>query len=134
VRRIAEDLRWPSNYFDIVIASFGIICFSNTHRTLPNIYSVLKPDGLVTISGYNRNAIKFEFDALMQAEGGSQASHFAINIDREKNVMKLNEVLEIRCFTFYPDDMAGILSLVGFKHVESAAETFPQGGRLARLL
>ncbi|MGY4512085.1 class I SAM-dependent methyltransferase [Bradyrhizobium sp. USDA 3650] len=126
VRRIAEDLRWPANYFDIVVASFGILCFSNTHKTLPNVYNVLKPGGLVTFNGYNRDAITFEFDEMIRGKLGNPASHFAISIDRDENTMRLGDRY-ISCFTFHPDDVEGLISLVGFKPVKSTApiETFP---------
>lgn len=124
VRRIAEDLRWPSDHFDVVIASFGILCFSQTHRTLPNIYRVLKQRGLAILNGYNREAMTFDFDEMMRKRIGRSASHFAIRIDREENIMHLGNQI-IRCFTFYVDDVEGLLSLTGFRPVKNDAETFP---------
>jgi ubiquinone/menaquinone biosynthesis C-methylase UbiE len=123
-RRIAEDTRLPANYFDIVIASFGIVCFSQFHRTLPEVYRVLKDKGLILLNGYNRNAITYDFDRLMMERSGHPASHFAIRIDREENIMHLG-TSRIRCFTFHVDDLESILRLVGLKPVNGSGLTFP---------
>ena len=124
LRRIAEDLRWPESYFDIVIAGFGITCFSRFHLTLPEIYRVLKPGGLAILNGYNRAAITFDFETLMKNRAGSPTSHFAIRIDREENQMHLGDQI-IQCFTFNVDDLEVLLKLIGFKPIKGKTETFP---------
>jgi ubiquinone/menaquinone biosynthesis C-methylase UbiE len=124
LRRVAEDLHWPDNYFDIVIAGFGITCFSQFHLTLPEMHRVLKPGGLAIMNGYNRSAITFDFEALMQERVGQHASHFAIRIDRSENKMHLGNQI-IQCFTFNVDDLEVMLKLVGFKPIKNSASTFP---------
>lgn len=124
LRRIAEDLRWPDNYFDIVIAGFGITCFSRFHLTLPEMHRVLKPGGLALMNGYNRAAITFDFETLMKGRVGQPASHFAIRIDRDENQMHLGDQI-IQCFTFNVDDLEVLLKLIGFKPIKDSVQTFP---------
>lgn len=123
-RRIAEDSRLPAEYYDIVIGSFGIICFSKFHLTLPEIHRILRPGGLLLLNGYNRNAITFDFDNAMRTLTGDAASHFAIKIDRKENKMFLSDKI-IQCFTFHVDDLEGILRLIGFHPIEGESITFP---------
>ncbi len=121
-RRIAEDTRLPSNYYDIVIASFGVICFSQFHRTIPEIQRVLKPKGLAILNGYNRNSISYEFNELAKTKGVE--SLFTAAIDREKNEMMLNGKT-MKCFTFHIDELQSFLWFVGLKPLAESIQTFP---------
>lgn len=124
LRRVAESLQWPENYFDIVIAGFGVVCFSKSHLTLQQVYKVLKPKGLALINGYNRDAATYEFDNAMKIETGAPASHFAIRIDREENVMHLGNDT-ISCFTFDSHGLDTLLKQIGFKPKKNSSHTFP---------
>jgi ubiquinone/menaquinone biosynthesis C-methylase UbiE len=123
-RRIAEDSHFPSNYFDVVIAGFGIICFSQFYKTIPEIQRILKPSGLVIFNGYNRNAATYDFDAAMKLRTGKSASHFAIEIDRKKHEMYLHDKV-IQCFTFQVSDLEGLLQIAGLRPIYGASQTFP---------
>jgi len=124
LRRVAETLHFPENYFDIVIASFGVVCFSKSYLTLQQIYSVLKHKGLVLLNGYNREALTFDFDNKMKESTGQPASHFAIRIDREENIMYLGNS-QIKCFTFDSKGMETLLKQIGFKPKKDSIKTFP---------
>lgn len=115
-RRIAEETLLPSNHYDVSIASFGIICFSQFHRTLPEIQRMLKPEGLACFNGYNRNAIAYDMKV------GS--SSFVANIDKEWNEMDLLGK-KMKCFTFDIQELHSFLCFIGFKPVVKETKTFP---------
>jgi len=121
MRRIAEDTRLPAGYFDIVIASFGVICFSQFHRTVPEIYRVLKPSGTVILNGYNRNALAHDFNQSID-EGAK--SLFTAHIDRGKNEMHLGDKV-IPCFSFDVDELHAFLKLIGLTPQSEQTQTFP---------
>lgn len=123
-RKIAENTHFPNDYFDIIIASFGIVCFSRFHLILPEIRRILRPGGLVVFTGYNRNAMTYEFEKQMLKTLGQSASHFSIRIDREKNIMHLGDNT-IDCFTFNLDDFIGIVKLMGLRPIRESGKTYP---------
>ncbi len=121
-RRIAEDSRLPSETYDLVIASFGVVCFSRFHHTIPEIHRLLKPSGLAIFNGYNRNSLSYEFvDAASPHE---TLSLFTAAIDRKKNVMKLKGKL-MKCFTFHVDELESFLWYIGLKPFSEETKTFP---------
>jgi ubiquinone/menaquinone biosynthesis C-methylase UbiE len=134
VRRIAEDLRFPDSYFDIVIAGFGMVCFAHAETTLRNIHRSLRNGGLAIFCGYNRVAMVFDEDIQVAGAKGSARSRrpaFAVSIDRESNLMRLGSK-HIQCVTFHPEDFRGLLSFVEFNPVADSTETFPLLYGLAR--
>jgi ubiquinone/menaquinone biosynthesis C-methylase UbiE len=125
LRRIAEDLQLPTDHFDVVIAGFGIVCFSQSHSTLREAYRVLRDGGLLVTTGYNRSALTFEFNESMRKAIGRSASHFAIEIDRNKNIMYLSKELHIHCYTFDLSDVLSLVTLIGFQPMDDSVRTFP---------
>lgn len=45
----AESLNYPENYFDITSIGYGLRNITNKEKVLENIYSILKPRGVLTI-------------------------------------------------------------------------------------
>jgi ubiquinone/menaquinone biosynthesis C-methylase UbiE len=123
LRRVAEDLHLPDGHFDVVLASFGVVCFSRSHLTLQEVARVTKNGGLTVFNGYNRSALTYEFDAKV-AHTGDPVTHFAIHIDKGKNLMRLGSQV-IDCMTFDVDAFESLLRLVGLRPRSERSRTFP---------
>lgn len=120
LRRIVERLNWPANHFDFVIAGFGIVCYTKTHLTLPQIGRVLRPQGVALINGYNSAALTYEVQNL----DGHPDTQLAISIDKATNKMNLGKA-QIDCFTFHEDDVRSLIALSGLRAVSDPILTFP---------
>jgi ubiquinone/menaquinone biosynthesis C-methylase UbiE len=123
LRRIAEDLHFPRGYFDVVLASFGVVCFSRSHLTLQQVSKVTRTGGLALFNGYNRSALTYEFDAKI-ARTDNPVTHFAIHIDKDKNRMHLGSSV-IDCMTFDVPSFENLLRLVGLNPATEHSRTFP---------
>ncbi|HKG40496.1 MAG TPA: class I SAM-dependent methyltransferase [Conexibacter sp.] len=123
LRRVAEDLHLPAGHFDVVLASFGVVCFSRSHLTLQEVAHVTRKGGLTLFNGYNRSALTHEFEPKI-AETSEPVTHFAIKIDREQNTMRLGSQL-ISCMTFDVDAFENMLRLVGLTPRTDQSLTFP---------
>lgn len=123
LRRVAENLHLPKEGFDVVLASFGVVCFSRSHLTLQQVAHVTKKGGLTIFNGYNRSALTYEFDAKV-ARTGDPVTNFAIHIDKKKNVMHLGPNV-IDCMTFDVDAFESLLRLVGLNPRTERSRTFP---------
>lgn len=123
LRRVAENLHLPEERFDVVLASFGVVCFSRSHLTLQQVARVTKNGGLTIFNGYNRSALTYDFDAKV-AHTGEPVTNFAIHIDKNKNLMRLGSQV-IDCMTFDVDAFESLLRLVGLNPRTERSRTFP---------
>jgi ubiquinone/menaquinone biosynthesis C-methylase UbiE len=109
-RRVAEDLRMPSDTYDVVLMAFGVPCFSDYRRSLPEAARVLVPNGMITFTGYNYDSLNFEYEEdFSQKLSGGRRSFFSADIDRSKNEMTLPNCNPFPCHTFTPKQFLEII-------------------------
>jgi ubiquinone/menaquinone biosynthesis C-methylase UbiE len=135
MRRIAEDLRLPSEEFDVVLISFGVPCFTRYRKSIPEAARVLRSNGLMVLTGYNYDSLNFEYEETSsQVATGQRRSFFCANIDRKNNMMTLPGLSPFQCFTFTPSYFVEIVRQDLFVPDEEAhrkaigfapVETFP---------
>lgn len=134
-RRIAEDLRLPSGFFDVVLVAFGVPCFSQYTRSIPEAARVLTDEGVAVFTGYNHNSLNFEYEeGFSQPSSGRRRSFFTADIDRQKGTMTLPNQPPFACHTFTPNFFIEIVrqslhvadgSAFGLAVDYTPVETFP---------
>lgn len=133
VRRVVEDLAWPSDYFDVVLAGFGVVCFSRPAAAVRSAFDIARPGALALFNGYNREALRYEFDEVVG--NGKAVTHFAITIDRGANLLNLS-TSSIECLTFDVSGFEHLLMSTGFALDRGSGRSFPTlyGGARKSLL
>ena len=128
-RRIAEKLRMPEGYFDLVLCAFGVPCFSRYTTSIPEAVRALAPHGVIVFTAYNDESLNFEFEELLSRPAtGDRRSFFAANIDRNAHTMTLPGQPPFPCATFTPENFIDLLR----PHVHVAPEA--SGGVSGRMI
>jgi len=127
-RRIAEDIRFPEETFDLVLVAFGVPCFSDYRKSIPQAYRVLKKGGVAVFTVYNSDSLVYDFNKFRYTSYGANESFFCAEIDRKKKIMYLPGGYSFPCNTFTVSEFETELSRAGFFIPESgkdSIETFP---------
>lgn len=128
-RRIAEnplikDENMSDITFDAVLICFGVLSFTQYSRTLVQINSLLKQEGIAIVTVYNRDSIYYDY---FIETADLEHRPLITNIDRERNIMQLNDKdnnsIEKRCVCFSTDAIIDTMKGFGFEVLN--IKTFP---------
>lgn len=126
LRRLAQNLQWPSAYFDIVIAGFAVVSFVDPIRVLQQAHRVLKPGGIFVGSAYNRAAKVYEFrKQIAERPGADRFPGFAARVDAEEGRVVLPDGSSITCHALNPENFEMVTRLAGLEPVQQKTRTFP---------
>lgn len=103
----AESLDYPDNFFDIVTCGFSLFLFPKMESVLREIHRVLKPDGCIGVSIFDKTPAPFDpgwpilFDQIVSSQTG---------------------VIMPQPITYAPDEMEALLNRFGFHSAEAHSE------------